>query len=323
VTWPSARLLGRRRVRVVLGVLWLIDAALQAEPTKFNGDYPLHDLAQAVMGAPSWVNRSVFAGLQPFVGHWPWWNLAATVLQAAIGVALLGGRLVRPALAVSFVWALAVWWLGEAFGTLTTGLALFASGAPGAVLLYAVLGALAWPHHRRDDVDPRWWSLAWVTLWVGMVAVQLLTSNPPGRVLSANLGELSRGQPHLLQETAEWMERLVTHHAGAIMAILVVAQLTVGLGAFNRRGRRLWLGVGIALSLFFWVVFQQMGAIFTSSATDLNTAPLVVVLALAAWPGRAIRARRPVFAGTTVGNVLVGTPLPAADLNSLRTHLKS
>lgn len=35
----------------------------------------------------------------------------------------------------------------------------------------------------------------------------------------------------------------------------------------------------------------------------------------------AIRARRSSFAGTTVGNMLVGQSLPAADLNGLRAHL--
>lgn len=37
----------------------------------------------------------------------------------------------------------------------------------------------------------------------------------------------------------------------------------------------------------------------------------------------AIRSHQPSFGGTTVGNVLVATSLPASDLASLRAHLRS
>lgn len=46
------------------------------------------------------------------------------------------------------------------------------------------------------------------------------------------------------------------------------------------------IGLGIALSLFYWVVFQQLGGIFTADATDPNLGPLMILLALAAWPRR-------------------------------------
>ena len=290
--WPGRRWFDRRRVRVAVGVLWLVDAALQAEPAKFNRDYPLHDLAQSVMGAPSWVNRSVFAGIDPFVAHWPWWDLAAVLLQVAIGAALLRDRVVRPALVASFLWTLAVWWLGEAFGTLTTGLSLLASGAPGSVLLYAVIGALAWPRGETSDVHRRWWSAAWLLVWVGTVVVQLRTSYPQSQVLTAGLHDLSAGQPRPLRDTATWMERVVAHHSAAIVIVLIALQVAIGVGAIAESHHpRLWLGLGIALSLFFWVVFQQLGGIFTSAATDVNTAPLVVLLALAAWPRRPQLAR--------------------------------
>lgn len=42
--------MGRHQLRVVLGVLWLVDAALQAEPSNFARRYPLGELAQSVMG---------------------------------------------------------------------------------------------------------------------------------------------------------------------------------------------------------------------------------------------------------------------------------
>lgn len=89
--WAERRLIGRRGLRIALGVLWLLDAGLQAEPEKFTRDYPLGTLAQSVMGAPHWVKHSIYAGIDPFVAHWFWWILASTLIQVAIGVCLISG----------------------------------------------------------------------------------------------------------------------------------------------------------------------------------------------------------------------------------------
>ena len=62
------------------------------------------------------------------------------------------GLLYRPtvklALAVSFAWVLVVWWFGEGFGMLFMNMANPLTGAPGAVLLYAIVGLLVWPNGR-------------------------------------------------------------------------------------------------------------------------------------------------------------------------------
>ena len=42
-------------------------------------------------------------------------------------------------------WALGVWWLGEGLGSVLTGTASPVNGAPGAVILYALLAVLLWP----------------------------------------------------------------------------------------------------------------------------------------------------------------------------------
>jgi hypothetical protein len=52
---------------------------------------------------------------------------------------------VKAALVGSVAWSLAVRWLGEGLGGLFTGTASPITGAPGAVLLYALIAVLAWP----------------------------------------------------------------------------------------------------------------------------------------------------------------------------------
>jgi hypothetical protein len=43
------------------------------------------------------------------------------------------------------------------------------------------------------------------------------------------------------------------------------------------------LVLAIVVNLWFWVVGQDFGALFTNGATDINTAPLLIVVALAYW----------------------------------------
>ena len=125
------------------------------------------------MGAPGWVNRSVFAGIQPFDAHWAIWNLGAGLIEIAIGLSLITGRLTRLALSVSFLWAVTIWWLGEGFGMLPSGFATLEGGAPGSALLYVLVGALAWPTRTIAVSIRSAGAPLWSTLWVGGAVLQL------------------------------------------------------------------------------------------------------------------------------------------------------
>ena len=72
-------------------------------------------------------------------------NAVFATIQLVLAAGLLWRPAVRAALAVSVAWSLAIWWLGESLGGMFTGAASPLSGAPGAVLLYALLALLAWP----------------------------------------------------------------------------------------------------------------------------------------------------------------------------------
>ena len=66
-----------------------------------------------------------------------------------------------PALAASVVWALGVWWFGEGLGGVLNGVASPLNGAPGAVIIYALLAVLLWPADRaawphRSPRPGRW-----------------------------------------------------------------------------------------------------------------------------------------------------------------------
>ena len=60
--------------------------------------------------------------------------------------------------------------------------------------------------------------------------------------------------------------------------------LAIGLAVVPREHLRPLLAVTIVLGLLLWVATQGFGLILTGAATDPNSGPLVVLMALACWP---------------------------------------
>jgi len=101
-------------------------------------------------GQPSWVGKPIVSAAH-FAGHnLTLWNTLFALVQVGIGLGLLFRRTARPALIVSFGWALVVWWFGEGFGMIPMGMASPLTGAPGAVLLYGLIGLLVWPTEEAE-----------------------------------------------------------------------------------------------------------------------------------------------------------------------------
>jgi hypothetical protein len=279
-------LLSRRHVRAVLGVLWLLDAALQAQPTLFRPEWWRDDLAQSAMGQPAAINQSIVWAAGVIAGHAGAFNALFVAIEAGIGLALLAGRFERTAIALSIPWALGIWWVGEGFGGLPSGFALLAGGAPGAVLLYVLLGLIAWPRPEAPGVAERPARAAWVVLWAGQAMLHLPWVFPPAQVLTANVEEHAVGQPHWLASLAARSESAIHAHGLLITVVVAVAEVLVGAGVLAARSRRPALAAGVVLSLLYWALVQDFGGLFAGGATDPGAAPLVILLALSLWPRR-------------------------------------
>ena len=140
----------RRGIQLALGGLWLADGALQLQPFMFGRGFANQILMPASMGSPSGVTGPALAFTR-LVLHAPAaWNTAFAVTQLLLGLGLLWRPSVRAALAASIAWALAVWWFGEGLGGVLSGSASPLTGAPGAVILYALLAVVAWPVPARN-----------------------------------------------------------------------------------------------------------------------------------------------------------------------------
>ena len=217
----------------------------------FGADWWHHDLAQSAMGQPDVIRRSILFAVGVIATHAAAWDTLFVAVQGAIGLGLVVGRFERLAVAASIPFAFGVWWVGEGLGMLPTGFALLPSGAPGPVVLYALLGLLAWPHLTADAaaaVRARAGRIVWVVLWAGQAALLVPWRFPSGQVLSAAASEGGSDGPRLLGALSRHVQSLAFGH-GVLMAFALAAcELAVGLGVLSPRYARPALCVGVGLS---------------------------------------------------------------------------
>jgi hypothetical protein len=275
----------RRSAQTVLGLIWVLVGALQFQSFMYGKGF-IQLLQGLTGGQPGWVASSVNQGAATMESHQAVFNTGAALIQLAIGFGILYKRTTKPALLVSFAWALAVWWFGEAFGMLfmaTTPMggipmASALTGAPGAVLLYGLIGAMVWPNERPGGLfGVRGARAVWATLWLVMAWLWLVEAGGANGIHNA-INAAPSGMSWLSSVQDGFAS--ITKGNGLIFA-LILAALSAAIAvsvAINWRARE-FLILAAVLNLIYWVVGQGFGGIFAGGATDPNAGPLFVLLA--------------------------------------------
>ena len=296
----------QRVLQIVLGLLWLLDAALQFQPFMFGQGFV--GLLQANASGQPFVVGDLITHLANFVSpDIAVWNVFFALIQVAIGLGLLFRRTVRPALALSFVWVAGVWFFGEGMGMLLTGTASALTGAPGSVLIYGLLGLMAWPRSRSPRHDPSGTDdgpvgvassaaaqgiggsvtplAVWAGYWSLAAVLFLLPDNRTSTSVHSAIAGMVPSQPgwygHVLTDISNQFTSTGTLWAW----ILAAASLVVGVAPLLARRAGPWLLAGAVFAFVMWMSAQGLfGNVFTGSDTDPNTGPLVILLAAAMAP---------------------------------------
>jgi hypothetical protein len=272
----------RRDLRVALGLLWLLDGLLQAQPFMFTGGFATQVIAPVGTGQPGLVSGPVHWAATLIAASPVAWNAAAAGIQLALGVGLLVPRTARLSLAASIGWAIGVWYVGEGLSGLASGHASLLTGAPGSALLYAILAVAAWPHEdSRREAPARWLAAAWAVLWVGGAVFQLLPGQNTGPELASAVTAGAAGAPRWLAQLDASVGSWATHHGALAVILLAAVEVLVGLGALSHKTRTLAVVTGLVLSAAVWIVGQNFGQLYSGHATDPNSAPLFVLMAVA------------------------------------------
>ncbi|HTW11930.1 MAG TPA: hypothetical protein VME01_04235, partial [Solirubrobacteraceae bacterium] len=234
-------------------------------------------------GQPHWLAASINWGANIAGGNLTFWNTLFALIQALIGLGLLYRPTVKPAIILCVGWSLYVWWFGEAFGMLFMNMAQPLTGAPGGVILYALIALLVWPNGRPGGIfGVRGARVMWAALWLVMAYLWLLQSSSGSHAIHDMINASPSGMSWLssVQDAAA----SITAHGDLVFALVLAAlSAVIGLGVgFNRYAAPL-LKLSIVLNLIYWVVGQGLGGIFQGGATDPNSGPLFIVLAYALY----------------------------------------
>ncbi len=284
-------LLSQKLLRRIVGLLWLAVGLLQLQPQMFTMNMVNGVMKPTVQGQPAAIAASLNWIIAVTTDHLVLINLMIALIQIALGILLLSGLWVRATVIASIVWALVVWYGGEGMSMLLTGQASILTGAPGAVLLYPLLGLLIYPRteNPEEGLIPRsafHWFLA--AFWFFAALLQLQPywwgSGQISQTLSALVG--MGGLNGFLVDPI--LKGLSSATAPAeiptnIVLIVVFLGLGVALSVVKEERLRPVLVASIVVSLVIWVG-EGFGMIFTGMATDFNSGLLLVIMTLACWP---------------------------------------
>ena len=281
----------RRKLQLALAVTWLLDGVLQYQPFMFTKAFP-RMLAGASSGNPA-VVASPITWSATFIDHHPVAvNAIFATVQLALGLGIAWRPAVKLALGASVVWSLGVWWFGEGLGSVLTPNASPVNGAPGAVILYALIAVLLWPADR-DRAAPFVagravgrrvaWGL-WLVLWASLAFFALQPAARAPRAISGMIAGTAAGQPG-------WLAWLDSHAASALGSqglaasiVLAVALAVVAVGPrLPVRLARAAVVLALVLAGVIWLA-EGLGGLFTGGGTDPNSGPLLALLAVAFWP---------------------------------------
>jgi hypothetical protein len=302
----------RRVLQLALAGIWLLDGVLQYQPFMFSKAFG-QMLAATSPGNPGVIASPINWDARLIDHHTVALNTIFATIQLLLAIGIAWRPTIRLALAASIAWAVGVWWFGEGLGGVLNGSASPVNGAPGAVIIYALLAVLLWPTERSGTPAPFTAARAvgaavaralWLVLWLSLAYFALLPGNRAPQALHDMIAGMASGEPGWLAVIDRNAAALVAHQGLVASVVLAVALVLVAVGVYlPSPAARATLVLAIVMAAVIWVVGQAFGTILAGGATDPNSGPLLALLALSYWPIRTM---------ATVPASRGGLPAPAS-----------
>jgi hypothetical protein len=272
----------RNVLLIGLGVLWILDGLLQAQPLMVT-DF-IHELVvPLLLGQPRILVHIMEFGMHLWTAHPLTWDIVAIWVQILIGLCIIFGSdtgLRRFALWVSIVWGLIVWIGGEGLGSLLAGGSWFV-GSPGSVILY-VIAALALLQPQSVWLTQAFRYGVRKTL-AGLWALFALLQAMPGTGWWSTpklgfdvLAEAQMAQPGFISAPLYRLAYLAVHDPRLWNAIFVgLFFILFVMWGLWRPTRLLWITT-VAITVAIWWCGQDLG-VFGGMGTDPNTGAILLL----------------------------------------------
>ena len=291
----------RRALQLALAAIWLLDGVLQYQGFMFTTGFN-QMLAKTADGNPAVIAKPITWDATLIDHHMAALNAIFATVQLLLGLGIAFRPALRVALGASVLWALGVWWLGEGLGGVLSGAASPLNGAPGAVIIYALLAVLLWPAGREvpapfaaaGAVGAHVARALWAVLWLSLAYFALTPDNRAPQGVSGMIAGMESGEPAWLQDLQEGAASLVANQGLAASVVLAVALVLIAVGVYLPAPvAKAALVLAIVVAAFIWVLAEAFGGVLAGGATDVNSGPLLALLALAYWPPRTVPATVP------------------------------
>ena len=275
----------------MLGGIWLLDAVLQYQSFMFTKAFA-QMLGGTAAGNPAVIADPITWSARLIGNHVVVINAIFATIQLLIGLGIAWRPTVKIALAGSIVWSLAVWWLGEGLGSVLTGGASPVNGAPGAVIIYALLAVLLWPVARDRAapfvagraLGPHAARALWLVLWGSLAYFALTPASRAPQATSGMISGMASGEPGWLARIDNHAASALSHDGLVVSLVLAIALIVVAVGVYlPSQAARATLVLALILAAAIWLA-EGLGGMLTGSGTDPNSGPLLALLAIAYWP---------------------------------------
>jgi hypothetical protein len=284
----------QRTFQLILATIWLLDAVLQLQPfffTKGSSGFS-GMLNSTATGNPTVVFHTITWNASIVYHHPVLTDALFALIQFLIGFGIAFQRTLRPALALSIVWSLGVWWFGEGAGGVFHGAATPFGGGPGAVLFYALLAVLLWPSEGSDHpfVAARTVGVGaakaiWAVVWGVLAVLSVVGQGRQSQALHDLVAKLNSGQPGWLTHLDKVSQSFLLHQGGTAAVLLALMCVLAGVSVYlSPSFAQFMIVMVVVVFAAIWVAVQDFGGILAGGATDPNSGPLVILLALVYWP---------------------------------------
>ena len=322
----AARLhLTRRSLQIVLGLIWIFDGLLKFQPALFKPAFVDTVIRPMALGQPTLV-ASAINHMANFLSHEAtMWVAVFGLVEIAIGAAMLSRRTVKPALVASFIWGGGIYLFGEGFGMVFTGHTSPLAGAPGAVCFYVLLGAMLWP---REDTDPNRVRvgaessvagrgvfggtgalLVWAAIWIFEAIIWMFPANRVGNAVTNQMSATANGEPGWYAHLLNSFGHAFTGAGVWVAVLLAAASIVIALGPLVSNRIEVFIFLGIALALGYWVTGQGLGELLTFGGTDPANGPIIALIGLSILPLVPAQASEPTVAARLMSQYPVGAVL--------------
>jgi len=285
---------GRWLLRTGFGTIWILDGILQAQP-KMAAGMPALVIQPTAASSPTWVQHLVNWGGTVWSYHPIQAGAASVWIQVGIGGWLITasrGRWSRLAGLASVAWGLTVWVFGESFGGILAPGLSWLTGAPGAVLLYVVAGALvalpegSWRSPRLGRLLLAGLGLFFIGMavlqaWPGRGFWQGTTHGQPGTLTAMVQSMASTHQPHFLSALLTQFGSFAAGNGFVVNLVVVIVLAALGSAFLTGRPRlvryAMWFGVVFCLAV--WVLVQDLGFLGGVGTDPNSMIPTILLFA--------------------------------------------